>query len=57
MKYGEIKDGQNFGAQGNRWRKRHDGLGAELLDSFGCVSFIGGRRLIIAFPADEPVTL
>ena len=56
QQFGDLKPGQECiePRLQTRWRKRADGLGADLVDRHGCISFIGGSRCIRQFAdADE----
>ena len=60
MMFKDLLPGQRFEAVSSqsgvaRWQLRNDGR-AELLDRHGCVSFIGGRRLLVVFTPETVVT-
>jgi hypothetical protein len=55
LPFGYVAVGKRFAARGSQWEKRSDGLGADLIDRNGCISFIGGRRHIETFADDEKV--
>jgi hypothetical protein len=60
MTFEEVKPGQHFSTyvEGEVrwwWQKRHDNLGADLIDRHGCVQFLGGKRHIQPFKGTDVV--
>jgi len=47
--FSNIKPGARFYFDGSIWEKRDDGLGADLADRRGNISFMCGRRRIRDF--------
>jgi hypothetical protein len=52
VKYGDLPPKTRFLFDDSTWEKRSDGLGADLVDRSGSISFIGGRRHIQEFKDD-----
>lgn len=55
--YKNVQEGKSFWSNESKWRKRPDGLGADLLYDDGTVNFLCGRRHIKVFKPEDEVRI